>query len=467
MELMNKTELAQKMGCSRINKERGLEINHYKFRKYIMTDETIKEVFDLDMSDTKDRKTYNKISTIEPKYLRKIKKLFPEFFAAIFCLFFISSCDITATEDMKADIFPTEVPADPYNPITDGKHHLGQLLFSEDMGKAVSLSGKINCASCHTEATGGGSPDMRFPGGVGEGATLVTTPEGMRYKLWEDYHGIKDSMVWVNSVSYANLAFQKKGGLSTRFGQGLSYDEFIAHFKPKHITIEQFHKQIPESFVRDTLLQCEVGAMQAFMAYMGHNQFSVKRIEQRLDILDSINLYMATDFTPMDLLTRPYQISWAMACAVDVHQRNKGYRNNTRSQQLLRGDEDWTMDEYNGYKLMKSYCTSAEINGIDYSCHHKIDWSGEIAPSGYKNLPGVPDAVNDLTDRIPDTSLVYRKVRTIYYEEDRLWDPHGRTRTIDDFLYEHTRQYYNLGITRMKELGPAERKAIIAYIVTL
>lgn len=80
MALLRKIDLADKMNCTRMRNGSGLEINHYKFRKYIMTDPVIKEVFGLDMSIPAERKKYNRISTIEMKYLRKIKKLFPEFF---------------------------------------------------------------------------------------------------------------------------------------------------------------------------------------------------------------------------------------------------------------------------------------------------------------------------------------------------------------------------------------------------
>ena len=365
----------------------------------------------------------------------------------------ISSCEMSITDSDY--VFPVEVPEDPFNPITEGKVELGRRLWEDTLGMEISLSGKINCVVCHTDDTFGGSPDPNFPGGFAEGATLTQTSEGMRYVQWDGYHGKADSMTWVNSRSYANLAFQKAGGLSMRFGNYLNYDEYLSHFKPDL-------EEVPESFIRDTLIKCEDGAHQAINAFFGHNQISMIRIKQRPGIIDTVNALLGTAYT---IETPLYQIAWAMACSLDAFQRVKGYRNNTRAQKILRGEEMATIAEYSGFQLTKTYCTSAEINGIDYSCHHKIDWSGSTpAPSVFPNLPNVPDAANDVTGRgILDSTLVYRKVPTIFYLDGKLYGPHGQYTDVDTFHLDHIAGYLSMGVSKMSNLGPQEISDIIAW----
>lgn len=457
MRLMSKTELAAHFGCTRTDKQKGTVINSYKFRKFFMTDKVIKDTMDLDMTDPSQRKTYNSIRLIPLDKLRRIKAQFPSYFAALFLLLLVSSCD-TTVEDQAFYIFPTETPEDPMSTITDGKVHLGRGFFEGDIGKAISLTGMVNCSNCHTDDTAGGSPDLNFPGGIGEGASLVETEQGLRYVLWDDYHGITDSMTWPNSRSYSHLAFQEDGGLSRRFGNYLTYDEYIAHFQPDTT-------ELPPRFIRDTLINCHDGIGQAMAALFGHNQISIRRIEQRPDIIDTINLYLETSHT---IQTPLYQIAWSIACSLDAFQRTKGYRNNTRSQQLLRGDTQWSSEEWIGFMTMKTYCTSAVINGHDYSCHHKPDWSGDMAPSVFPNLPGVPDAINDVSTKdIIDITQVYRKVPGLYYTDTKLWGPHGTYEDDYLFLLDHIGGMLMKGDTKMEDLDTDEIRAVQAYIECL
>jgi len=398
----------------------------------------------------------------------------------------IFSCTLSE-EDLSHYHYPERIPSDPFNEITITKKQIGDSLWSGSMGKAISLSGMITCANCHTDDTNGGSPDPGFPGGIGEGASLVdhsltsalsgTTVTRQRYRLWDDYHGKVDSMTWVNSRSFSNLAFQKIGGVSGRFGQGLTAEEAIAHFGIDTTVV-------PFSFVRDTLVMCEVGVMQAWVALNGHNQFSSTRLHQHPTLMSEINDKLGTAITKQ---TPAYQVSWILACCLDVSQRVRGYRNDTRWQRIVRGEEEIRTDEYRGFKTMRSDCAG---------CHSGPDWSGglglssfpdmgqslvdpavDTAPDNYLDIAGTSteDIMAAMRELFPSLQVMtadtmIRKIPSPVVAGNALYGPAGSYTDLEEYLMDHIaglNDNYNIPfpvLLRSDTLDPQMISDITAYL---
>lgn len=363
------------------------------------------------------------------------------------------SCNWDITDSDSYHLFPTElsdIPADPNNPITIDKFILGDTLFHT---KALSLTGKIGCVNCHL-GDHGGSLDINFPGGIGEGAT----PIDGEYVLWDDYHGKTDSMTWVQSRSLANSAFRIRSGLSGRFGGTMDpvlRQDIINHF--------DLH-EIPTEWL-DKIFSCHATIFQAFVAYYGHNQFHTDRLFDRPDL---VLLIEQTYDVKIDKSMPEHELVWYLACAVDVFQRVKGLRNQSKFQQALRGEADLSSDEMLGYKIMtSSTCAKAEINGQDYSCHGGKDFGGDIAPSVFPNLDGVPDAVNDITGRlIADSTLTFRTVPTIFGDKP-MYGPHGTYTSLKDFLIDHTMDMDSLWHIPGLEMNDGQLDATVEFIMSL
>jgi len=367
----------------------------------------------------------------------------------ILLLIFATSCTIEQ-QDLSEYRFPTElseIPTDPNNPITQIKVDVGDTLFNS---AALSLTGMVSCSSCHF-GEHGESPDPKFPGGIGEGADLKLTDEGMRYVMWEGYEANVDSMTWVKSRSFVNSCFQEISGLSGRFGgtdnPQLRKDK-IAHFGIK----------LSEPMI-NKLMGCHATLFQAVVALDGHNQFSVKRIIKNEYFKNQ--LYLATGLkitgdTPEE------EIVFAIACCLDAFQRVEGIRNQSRFQQAARGEISLTTAETAGFILFKSNCATAKVNGIEYGCHTAKDLSGGIVPSFFEDREGVPDCANNITGDpswIKDTTQIYRKASTIA-PGSVAYGPHAEYRKRENYV-DFKLQKLNI------ELSYNERSWLKSYLDAL
>lgn len=372
-----------------------------------------------------------------------------KFIILLSILLILSSCDIvnTGIDNTTYYVYPDayyelptdlyDIPSDPMNKITQAKVDAGEVFFKE---KGLSLSGTVSCESCHNPNDRFQTWDKKFIGGCGEGCYLN---EGGKYELAKGYAAKVDSMTWVNSRGATNIAYQSIAGLSGRFGG--TTDTTWRKARINHFDLSNK----PSKFL-DSLFQCEPSLFQANIAMGGHRQFATQRLFDKPELVELLNTTFDTKITKE---TDPDEIIFMISCCLDAFQRAQ-ITNNNRFQRWLKGEVEFTEHELAGYALVKSNCTT---------CHDSKVFSGDIAPSHLPNLPGVPDAVNDIRN-VPDSNYVYRVVRPMLGGMNH-YGSHSEYDNSQDYLNHHVP--FEMKVIGYEPLNAIEISKINHFVNTL
>lgn len=355
----------------------------------------------------------------------------------LFILILIASCDLPVTDSyylLPTDIL--EIPSDGMNKITYPKVAYGDTLFHSPQ---LSMSTTVSCADCHDSENRFQTHDISIIGGCGEGC-LIKDGE---YKLIEGYFGKIDSMNWVVSHGATNIAYATRAGLSSRF--------FAKGNPDTTAIINHFGLDRTNQEFLDKLLSCKPSLFQCMVALGGHRQFSAVRLmTDNPQMVESLERIFNVDITP---LTPANEIKFYIACCIDAYQRSK-LTTDGRFQQYLRGEIQLDSTELKGFELSKEFCVD---------CHNNKVFGGQIAPSSFPNLSGVPDAVNDIMS-VPDTNYVWRVVRP-FMGQMILLAPHGEHDNMEDYLFEHVP--FEMDHTNKRQLDTLEIKALAKFIETI